>query len=103
MNIPAIGATCLGIVIGWLVRYFIRRFRTFGPMVMGSVISIILGGAVIKFLEADKSVWWYYPIGLFLGFVIYHVLVIVHTRPPRDGGSPPKPPKWDEDDARYHH
>ncbi|HET9791696.1 MAG TPA: hypothetical protein VFR08_10370, partial [Candidatus Angelobacter sp.] len=27
-----------------------------------------------KFLEADKSVWWFYPIGLFLGFAIYQVI-----------------------------
>ena len=70
-HVPAIGATCLGIVIGFLVRYFIRRFSNFGAGALGSVITIILGGAVIKFLEADKSVWWFYPIGLFLGFAIY--------------------------------
>jgi hypothetical protein len=69
--VPAIGATCLGIVIGYLVRYFIRRFSNFGAGALGSVITIILGGAVIKFLEADRSVWWFYPIGLFLGFAFY--------------------------------
>ncbi len=78
--IPAIGATCLGAVVGWLVRYFIRRFSTFGPMVLGSVLSIILGGAVIRFLEADRTVWWFYPIGLFVGFAIYQIIVML------DGG-----------------
>lgn len=77
--VPAIGATALGIAIGWLVRYFIRRFDKFGPKVVGSAISIILGGAAIKFLEADKSVWWFYPIGLLLGFAIYQIIAIVHT------------------------
>jgi hypothetical protein len=72
--VPAIGATCLGIVIGYLVRYFIRRFSNFGAGALGSVITIILGGAVIKFLEADRSVWWFYPIGLFLGFAEYQVI-----------------------------
>lgn len=95
MNIvPAIGATALGIVIGWLVRYFIRRFDKFGPPVFGSVISIILGGAAIKFLEADRSVWWFYPIGLLLGFVIYQIIATVHTSGGGTGGtgksSPPK-------------
>jgi hypothetical protein len=60
-TIPAIGAICLGIVIGWLVRYFIRRFDKFNPQVLGSVISIVAGGAVVRFLEADPKVWWFYP------------------------------------------
>ena len=72
--IPAVGATCLGIVIGWLVRYFIRRFETFNPQILGSVVSILLGGAVVRFLEADKTVWWFYPIGLLLGFIVYSVI-----------------------------
>ena len=72
--VPAIGSTCLGIVIGFLVRYFIRRFNNFGSAALGSVITIILGGAVIKFIEADRSVWWFYPIGLFLGFVAYQII-----------------------------
>jgi predicted membrane channel-forming protein YqfA (hemolysin III family) len=80
--IPAIGSTSLGIVIGWLVRYFIRRFTTFTPMVFGSLVSIILGGAALKFLDADKTVWWFYPIGLLLGFIIYHVGSILYDRSP---------------------
>jgi len=51
MNIIAfIGATCLGIVTGWLVRYFILRFKTFTSQTPCSVISIIAGGAVIKII-----------------------------------------------------
>ncbi|HCJ67087.1 MAG TPA: hypothetical protein DHV62_07135, partial [Elusimicrobia bacterium] len=64
--IAVVGSLSLGIVIGWLVRYFIRRFKSFTPKALGSVVSIIAGGAVIKFLEADKSVWWFYPIGLLM-------------------------------------
>ncbi|MBI4521938.1 MAG: hypothetical protein HY701_13960 [Gemmatimonadetes bacterium] len=75
-NVPAVGAFALGIVIGWLVRYFVRRFSTFTPQVLGTVVSIMLGGAVVKFLEADKVVWWFYPIGLLAGFIIYTALAI---------------------------
>jgi uncharacterized membrane protein YfcA len=96
--IPALGATALGITIGWLVRYFIRRFDKFGPMALGSVVSIILGGAVIKFLEADKSVWWFYPIGLLLGFVIYQIISSVHIQ---TDCAKPIPPKPDKSDPRY--
>jgi uncharacterized membrane protein YfcA len=90
--ISATGATSLGIVIGWLVRYFIRRFDKFGPMVLGSLVSIIFGGAAIKFLEADTSVWWFYPIGLLLGFVIYHIVSVAHDRHPGPPGR--KPPTF---------
>jgi hypothetical protein len=43
---------------------------------LGTIISIIAGGAVIKFLEAERSVWWFYPIGLLAGFAIYTVLAL---------------------------
>lgn len=75
--IPAIGATALGIVVGWLVRYFIRRFTTWTPSILGSVITITLGGAAIKFLDNDKTVLWFYPIGLLIGFVIYQIIVML--------------------------
>src|SRR4051812_13252283 len=77
--IPAIGATCLGIVVGWLVRYFIRRFDKFTPSVFGSLISILLGSAVMKVLTADKMTWWFYPIGLLLGFIAYQVIAMRET------------------------
>jgi len=92
--VPAIGSTSLGIVIGWLVRYFIRRFDKFGPAVLGSVISILLGGAVIKFLEVDKSVWWFYPIGLLAGFIIYQIIVMVTVF--GGGSKPASPPRFDD-------
>jgi O-antigen/teichoic acid export membrane protein len=87
--IPAIGATCLGAVIGWLVRYFIRRFERFGPAALASIVSLILGGAVVKFLEADRSVWWFYPIGLFVGMAIYQVIAIRYGRSPNTDPSSP--------------
>jgi hypothetical protein len=81
MNIVAvIGSLSLGIVVGWLVRYFIRRFKSFTPQALGFVISIIAGGAVIKFLEADKTVWWFYPIGLLVGFILYTIVAILISR-----------------------
>ena len=92
--IPAIGATCLGAVVGWLVRYFIRRFDKFGPAALGSVISIVLGGAVIKFLEADRSVWWFYPIGLVVGMGIYQLIVSFGSGGGGGGSGPSMPSGW---------
>jgi len=98
--IPFIGAACLGIVVGFLVRYFMRRFDKYGPAALGSVLSIILGGAAVKYLQEDKTVWWFYPIGLLLGFIVYQLVVIYHTGNDRfKPGS--KPSKWDIRDARF--
>lgn len=74
MSVPECGSLSLGIVVAFLVRYFIRRFKAFGPKTLGAVISVMLGGAAIKFLESDKTVWWFYPIGLLAGFVLYAIL-----------------------------
>jgi hypothetical protein len=78
--VPPIGAMCLGIVIGWLVRFFIWRFETFSPSVLSSVISILLGGGITRFLSADPNVWWFYPIGLLVGFVVYQVIATNEVR-----------------------
>jgi hypothetical protein len=72
--LPALGACSLGIVIGWLVRYFIRRFTTFNPQVLSTLVSILVGGVVIRFLDGDKTAWWFYPIGLLIGFIVYSVI-----------------------------
>jgi hypothetical protein len=82
-NVPAIGATSLGIVVGWLVRYFVPRFETFTPAVLSSVLTIGLGGAAIRFLETDKTVWWFYPIGMVIAFVAYQILAMIVVREDR--------------------
>ena len=77
MILESIGIFCLGTVIGWLVRYFIRRFHSFGPQALGTTISIFSGGGVVKLLkssEVHQSLVWLYPIGLFVGFVLYSFL-----------------------------
>ena len=73
---PAIGSLCLGIVIGWLVRYFIKRFKSFSPSVLSSVISIIGGATATRLLASDSTVVWYYPMGLLIGFIAYTVTVL---------------------------
>ena|ERR1035437_1004493 len=71
--VSALGATSLGIVVGWLVRYFIRRFEKFTPAALTTVIGVVAGGAAVKFLSVDLTVCWFYPIGLLVGFVVYHI------------------------------
>lgn len=76
MNIAAIGAISLGIVVGWLIRYFLLRFEKFNSQVLGSTLSLLTGGVVIGFfgiVDPEQDVIWFYPIGVLVGFVIYSV------------------------------
>lgn len=59
------------------MRYFLFRFQSFTPQILGSCISLLVGGAAIKFLEADKTVWWFYPTGVLIGFIVYSVMGIL--------------------------
>jgi O-antigen/teichoic acid export membrane protein len=72
--VPPIGSTCLGFVIGWLVRFFLYRMKSFTPKALSSIVSIIAGGAAIKLLASDSDLIWWYLIGLFLGFVVYSIV-----------------------------
>lgn len=72
--IPVIGATCLGIFMGWMVRYFVFRFTEFTPQVLGMTVSVLTGGAIVGFLSNDDNkseTVWFYPIGLLIGCILY--------------------------------
>jgi mannitol-specific phosphotransferase system IIBC component len=76
MSVAAIGSTCLGVVVGWLVRYFLYRFKKFDVQILGSTVSLLTGGIITIFfnlVDPNKEVIWFYPIGLLVGFVIYSV------------------------------
>ena len=47
---PTVGALCLGLVMGWLVRYFLDRFTQFNAKALGSVASVLAGGVILKLL-----------------------------------------------------
>ncbi len=68
------GSFCLGAVVGWLIRYFLRRLRSFSSKALGTVVSLIVGLAPgIVFIGSTDYVWTYF-IGVALGFVVYHVI-----------------------------
>ena len=78
MNIvEATGSLCLGIVVGWLVRFFIRRFKS--PLLLPSII-IFLGGNVVTIVGNELNLLWFYSIGIFLGLVIYTLLAHIYLR-----------------------
>jgi hypothetical protein len=51
-----LGGGCLGIVVGWLVVYFLEQFPAFDAKSLGSVVFIIAGGAVTTFLGTFSTV-----------------------------------------------
>lgn len=69
MNILEIlGSSSSGIVVGWLVSYFVRRYKDFNPTVLGTTVTLIFGEAVFTFLKGSSLGMWCYPIGLLIGF-----------------------------------
>jgi len=73
------GGVALGAVIAWIVVHFIRRFGAFNPRSLGSVVSIIVGGAITNFLgiigsDAKVGAWAGYTVGLLLGVFLFGVL-----------------------------
>jgi hypothetical protein len=69
--LAAVGITCLGIIIGWLVRFSVEKFKDVTPKVLTSVVSLILGGVITGFISRTAAESWvllFYPIGLVIGF-----------------------------------
>lgn len=81
-----IASACLGAVVAYIAMYFVTRFTSYTPKVLGALLSVMLGGTVVAFLgkmSNVKAVFSYYVIGLAIGFVLYIVLYwIKHYQPP---------------------
>ena len=80
----------LGAVIGWLVVYFVRKYKKYNPKVLRDSMVLLLGGGCMDFLLSliDKQVAIYafaaYLIGLFTAFFlhwIYQLIVAKITAP----------------------
>jgi hypothetical protein len=66
-----LGSICLGVVIGWLVRFFLERSKRFTLKVLSGVVSVITGAAVTEVLGSYHVAHWAYPIGLLIGLLAY--------------------------------
>ncbi|RHK47916.1 hypothetical protein DW064_09785 [Segatella copri] len=80
----------LGAVIGWLVVYFVRKYKEYNPKVLRDSMVLLLGGGCMDFLLSliDKQVALYafaaYLIGLATAFFlhwIYQLIVAKITAP----------------------
>lgn len=80
----------LGAVIGWLVVYFVRKYKKYNPKVLRDSMALLLGGGCMDFLLSliDKQVALYafaaYLIGLATAFFlhwIYQLIVAKITAP----------------------
>lgn len=74
MSVLQISALCTGIVVMYLIIRFITRFKTFSTNGLGTVILLLSGGTGITYIDIEKTAIPFYPIGLFVGLVLYFVL-----------------------------
>jgi hypothetical protein len=68
-----IGATCFGVVIGWIVYRTLRRTDAIAISDIATVIGAVGGGAVLGIFKSETSFGWY-AIGLAGGFFAYLLL-----------------------------
>ena len=90
LQIICISIFLLGAVIGWLVVYFVRKYKEYNPKVLRDSMVLLLGGGCMDFLLSliDKQVALYafaaYLIGLAIAFFlhwIYQLIVAKITAP----------------------
>ncbi len=75
MTLAAIGAAVLGLVIGYLTHYLVRRDQQAGVGDLAIIIGAILGAAIFKVISPEATNW--YLIGLGLGFFLYWLALLL--------------------------
>lgn len=76
MNIASVGISCLGILIGILVAYYVEEAEEMNFKVLSSSIWILAGTSVIAIFRlidpqsTTKDEYWFYPVGLLAGFAL---------------------------------
>jgi hypothetical protein len=73
LNIVAgIGCGCMGMVVGGIISFYIAKVREFTLRGLTSVMAFLGGAGVLTIFDylgapTQPAVYWFYPIGLFLG------------------------------------
>jgi hypothetical protein len=72
------GATCLGLVIGWLIKVFVERAPTFDLKSLATVASIAIGSAALAVFKPESGPvpdeFMLYFVGLFLTVLVLGLL-----------------------------
>ncbi len=97
--LPSIGSLALGIFMGFMAWYFIKRLKEYTTDGLIAVVGVLLGGVIVTFLDWTPTVatgtaggtataaagagdvlhrWWY-PVGLLVGFVAWYIAEWVRT------------------------
>ncbi len=92
-----IGATCFGIVVGWITYRTLRRVQTTNISDLAAVLGVI-GGAVVTGLfkpsgspTSSDATFGLYCIGLFVGFFLYFFVALRNDAPDWLGVAPRLP------------
>ncbi|MEV6602051.1 hypothetical protein AB0M36_35155 [Actinoplanes sp. NPDC051346] len=80
------GAFFFGVVIGWNT-YFINRYRGSVKLLdLLSLVGAVGGGAILALFPEQTTLFAAYGIGLFTGFTVYFLLLVVFILTQRKNG-----------------
>ena len=93
-----VGIISTGLLMGWLFRYSLDRFKNYTVRTMGASVSVVLGAAVTYVFGMKGSSQpqvtneiWLYPVGLLLGVAFTSALKMDEQssqRNPEGSGGP---------------
>ena len=71
MNVISVGALLFGVVIGWITYRTLRRSKE--SVALSDIATVIgaVGGAAVISLFDNPTLFAWYSIGLFIGFIAY--------------------------------
>jgi hypothetical protein len=73
MHVSGLGPMLLGMVVGWLLYYFIRQYRVFSPQTLSTTIAAFLGGIIVRYFSQspEGAILAFYSLGVGIGFFLY--------------------------------
>ncbi len=89
-TVMSIGATCFGIVVGYVTYRTLVRKSDAAISDLAAVVAAIGGGVVAERFDSSRGsdTFGWYSIGLLAGFALFLVLRLVFERS-KDGGPAP--------------
>lgn len=76
MTVETVGAVVLGVVIGFLAHYLIRKDPEPGIEDLAAIVGVVLGSVVFNVITGQDQTSWYL-IGLGVGFLLYWLALLV--------------------------